>query len=83
MNLSKFLYLIGEFMDRKIKRSEKIAFIESLRVELIPVPLQEGKKQKQFYSVKSILSLMVSNLHRRGRPVKEVDCGQKAVVETT
>ena len=58
-------------MARKTRNGGKKAILDGLRVQLIPVEDTSGKGRNYKLAVHHLISLMVADLHRRGRPKKE------------
>lgn len=58
-------------MARTTRNGGKQAILDGLRVQLIPAEDTSGKAREYKLAAQHLISLMVANLHRRGRPKKE------------
>jgi len=70
MNQFKLAQTIRSFMARRGTRNGKKAILESLRVQLIPVRKENLDVEEQRDVVRHLLSAMVLNSRKRGRPKK-------------
>lgn len=60
-------------MARKKIKHGKAAVLDQLRVELSPVEDKTAKSSTRRKTVQQIIGMMISDLHRRGRPTKNED----------
>ncbi len=70
MNLNRVLFLIGEFMVRKIKARGHNSQLENLRVHLIPSSNLSEHSPEQEKEVISLLAKIIQLGRKRGRKVK-------------
>lgn len=73
MMLNSFLQMLWRFMAHKKNQNGKSAVLDCLRVQLIPTTNNSFDFQYQKQSVQNLISLMVSNSHKKGRPKKNCD----------
>lgn len=71
MSLSKLIHIFRSFMVRRRSRSGRLAAIENLRVQLIPAHKEKFDIEAHRKVVQQLISMMVLNLKKRGRPRKE------------
>lgn len=75
MNLNRVLFLIGEFMVRKIKARGSNSQLENLRVHLVPSSDFDGHGPEQEKEVIALLTKIIQLGRKRGRKTKteEID----------
>ena len=75
MSLNKLIQILGNFMTRKRSKGGRMAAIENLRVQLKAVQKEQFDKEAHRQVVRELISMMVLNLHKRGRPKKKSEGG--------
>ena len=71
MRLNKLFNMFGKFMTQKNQKVDKRAALDNLLVKLSPHKDESNKSASRKKSVQLIISMMISDLHRRGRPKKD------------
>lgn len=71
MNLYKFIQILRSSMARKKIKSGVESVLDQLRIQLIPVQNKNYDSTSQKQVVQQLISLMVFNLHKKGRPRKD------------
>ena len=70
MKLSKLVSTFRNIMTQKSQKTGDAKPLDSLTVQLNPVKDQTSRSFERKKSVQHIISMMVADLHRRGRPCK-------------
>ena len=73
MNLIEFIQAWRSYMARKTGRAGKRPRLDLMRVRLIPVVSEKKSAEARKTNIQYLLSMMMLNLHKRGRPRKHDD----------
>lgn len=73
MSLSNLIQKFWRFMTHKKNQNGKAAVLDNLRVQLLPTEKSSFDFQYQKQAVQNLISLMVSNSRKKGRPKKNED----------
>ncbi|MEK6773220.1 MAG: hypothetical protein AABY64_04715 [Bdellovibrionota bacterium] len=75
MKLNSLMQIFRNIMARKKIKAGNFAMLDQLRVQLNPVEDKTHRSATRRKAVQQLIGMMISDLHRRGRPRKDADGG--------